>query len=118
MLVPFEAETVLVAHESTGLHTQQCVVSLVVGLIDIVRVVSRKQRCADLVCDLNQLGVRAQLVSNAMVLHFDKQIVFSENVLQAASFSNGTLLIAIQQRLQHMAAEATRRSNQTFGVAL
>ena len=66
-----------------------------VGLIDIVRVIRRKQRCADFVCNLNQLGIRTQLIGNAVVLHFNKQVVFSEDVLQATSFSNGTLLVAI-----------------------
>ena len=97
VLVAFKSETVLVTHERTGLHTEQCVVSLMVGLIDIVRIIGCEKWCANLVCDLNQLGVRAQLICNAVVLHFNEQIVFTEDVLQAARFGDGSLFVAVEK---------------------
>ena len=89
-----------------------------VRLVDIVRIVGGKERRTNLVRDLNQLGVCAQLIGNTVVLHFYEEIVFTEDVLQAARFGNGSLFVTIEKRLQHVSTKTAGSCNQAFGMAL
>ena len=52
-----------------------------------------------------------------MVLKFDKEIVFAEDILQPGCLALGILIIAVQECLQNMATQATCGGYQTFMMA-
>ena len=106
-------EAIGVAHESTGLHTEQCIVRFVVALIDIVRVIGGQQWRTNLFCQLDQLRVGANLIGDAVVLHFNKEIVFAENILETSGLLQGTLFIAVENGLQNVPAQAASGGDKT-----
>ena len=108
VLVAVELEAVGVAHERPGLHAQQRVVRLVVLAVGVVAVVGGQQRRADPPGDLEQLRVGAVLVGDAVVLQLDEEVVAAEDVLQPGGLLDGLGLVALEQRLQHLPAEAAR----------
>ena len=56
----------------------------VIGLVGVVAVVGGKDRGADLLCDLEELWVGAELFGDAVVLELDEQVVSAKDVLQPA----------------------------------
>ncbi len=118
VLGPLELEALGVRQQRTRLHAQQRVVRLVVVLVGVVAVVGGEQRRADLLGDLDQLRVRVALGRQAVVLQFDEQVVPPEDVLQPRRLGQRALLVAVQQRLQHVPTEAPGGGDQAFGVLL
>ena len=118
VLAAFELEPLGVRQQCPGLHAQQRIVGLVVCLVRVVAVVRGEQRCADLLRDLDQLRVGVALRLEAVILEFDEQVVAPEDVLETSRFLDRTLLVAIEQRLQHLATEASRGGDEPVGVLL
>ncbi len=118
VLTSFELEALRVRQQRTGLHAQQRIVGLVILLMRVVAVVGGQQRRADLLRDLDQLRVGLALCLQAVVLQLDEQVVASEDVLQSSGLLDGALVVAVQQRLQHVPAEATSGGDQPLGVLL
>ena len=87
-------------------------------LVRVVAVVGGEERGADLLGDLDQLRVRVALGLQTVVLQFDEQVVAPEDVLQPGGLGERTLLVAVEQRLQHVAAEAAGGGDQAVGVLL
>ncbi len=118
MLAALELEALGVGQQRTGLHAQQRVVGLVILLVRVVAVVGGQQRSADLLGDLDQLRVGLALRWQPVILQFDEQVVAPEDVLQTSSLLDRALLVAVQQRLQYVAAEAAGGGDQAVGVLL
>ena len=112
MLVTIETKTVLIAHKCTCLNTQQRIVCFVVTLVDIVRVVGGQQRRTNSSRNLHQFWIRETLISNSVILQFNKKIVFAEDLLQASCFLYCSLFVTIQQRLQHVSTKTTSGGDQ------
>jgi hypothetical protein len=93
-------------------------VRLVVVAVGVVRVVGGQQGRTDAVGDLDELGVGVALRRQAMVLDLDEQMVLAEDLLQAAGFVECTFLVAVQQRLQHVSAQAASGGDETVVVLL
>ena len=109
VLVRLELEALRVVDRASGLHAQERVVGDVVGLVGVVAVVRREQRRLQLLGDLDELRVRAPLVGETVVLQLDEQVVAPEDVLQPRRLLQRAGVVALQQRLQHDTAEASRR---------
>ena len=118
MLGALELEALRIGQQRPGLHAQQRLVRLVVVLMRVVAVVRGEQRRTDLLGDLDQLRVRLTLGGQAVVLQFDEQVVAPEDVLQPARLGQRALVVAVEQRLQHVPAEAAGGGDQTLGVLL
>ncbi len=118
MLLALELEALRVGQQRAGLDAQQCVVRLVVGPVGVVRVVGGEQRRTDAMGDLDQLRVGLALCRQAMVLQLDEEVVLAEDLLQAPGLVECTFLVAHQQRLQHMTAEASGGGDQPVVVLL
>ena len=118
VLLALELEPLRVGDQCPGLHAQQRVVRLVVFAVRVVRVVGGEQRRTDLPGDLDQLRVGVVLGGQPVVLQFDEQVVLAEDVLQAAGLLDGALLVALEQRLQHVTAEAPGGGDEAVVVLL
>ena len=117
VLLALELEPLRVAERRAGLHAQQRVVRLVVLAVHVVRVVGGDQRGADLAGDLDELRVRVALGLQPVVLQLDEQVVLAEDLLQPPGLVERALLVALQQRLQHVPAEAAGGGDQPVVVA-
>ena len=116
MLVALELEPLRVAQQRAGLHAQQRVVGLVVVAVGVVAVVGGEQRRADRSWRSRcSLGLVSCCAGEAVVLDLDEQVVLAEDVLQAGRLVEGALLVALQQRLQHVPAEAAGGGDQAVG---
>ena len=116
VLIALELKPVRVAHKRAGLHAQQRIVGVVIVLVGVVRVVCNQDRRFDLFCDLQQLWVCLVLGRDAVVLDLDEQVVPAEDVLHPGRLLKGVLLVAVHQRLKHVAAEAPGGCDDTFTV--
>ena len=116
VLVAVELEAIGVAQQRPGLHAQQGVVGLGVVLVGVVRVVRGQQRGADLPCDLEQLRIGRTLLGDAVVLDLDEEVVTPEDLLEAGRLFERDLLLALQEALQDVAAEATGGDDQALVV--
>ena len=65
---------------------------------------------------LDELRVRLPLRRQAVVLQLDEQVVAAEDVLQPAGLLHRRLLVALQQRLQDVPAEAAGRGDEAVAV--
>ena len=68
--------------------------------------------------DLDQLRVRPVLISDAVVLQLDEEVLAPEDVLQAGRPPLGLLHVPGQERLQHDPAQAARGGDQAGVMAL
>jgi hypothetical protein len=112
VLIAVELEPVGVAHQRAGLHAQQRVVGYCVFPMDVVAVVGGQQRRPDALGQLDELRVGLVLLGDAVVLQLDEQVVAAEDVLQAGGLGHRPLEVALQQRLEHVAAQAARGGDQ------
>ena len=117
VLLALELEPLRVAEHRPGLHAQQRVVALVILAMGVVRVVGGDQRGTDLAGDLDELRVRVALRLQPVVLQLDEQVVLAEDLLQPAGLAERALLVALQQRLQHVATEAAGGRDQALVIA-
>ena len=111
-----ELEPLLVCEQRTGLHAQQGIVGLGVAPMGVVAVVGGEQRSADGVGDLDQLRVGLDLLRQAVILQLDEEVALAEDLLEPRRPSEGLLLVAGEQRLEHDATEAPGRRDQALGV--
>ncbi len=118
VLVAVEAEAVRIGYQRSGADAQQRVVHLGVGVVHVVQVVGRQQRSVEILRDPQQLGVRAQLLGDAVILHLDEEVLRPEDALEPPGQLDGLGVVVLQQRLEHHPAEASRRGDEPLGVTL
>ena len=118
VLVALELESLRVGDQRAGLDAQQGVVRLVIFAVGVVTVVGGEQRRADLLGDLDELGVGLVLGGDAVVLQLDEQVVPAEDVLQPGGLLERALVVAVEHRLEHLATEASGGGDQPVGVLL
>ena len=86
VLVSFKPESICVANKRTGLHAKQGVVSRMIFTMRVVRIICSEQRSPNSFSDIDELRVCALLVWKTVILQFDEEIVFAENVLKTRRF--------------------------------
>ena len=118
VLVAVEPEPVLLVDLGVGLHAQERVVGHRVALMRVVAVVRGEQRHVDGAGDLHQLRVRPVLIGDAVVLELDEEVVATEDVLEPPRDGARAGLVVLEQRLEHLAAEAARGRDDPFVVVL
>ncbi len=118
VLLSLELEALGVAEHRVGLHAQQRGVRLVVVSVHVVRVVGGDDGRTDAAGDLDQLRVGVALGLQPVVLQLDEQVVPAEDLLQPAGLLQRALLVTLQQRLQHVAAEAAGGGDEPVVVLL
>jgi len=118
VLLPLEPEPLGVVDRRAGLHAQQGVVGDGVLPMDVMTVVGGQQRRVQAPGDLEELGVRALLFVEAVILQLDEQVVGSEDVLEAPGQLERLLVLTLEQGLEDDATEAPRGGNHTLVVPL
>ncbi len=116
VLLALELEALRVRQHGAGLHAEQGVVGLVVLAVGVVGVVGGQQRRPQRGGQLDQLRVGLALGRQAVVLQLDEEVVAPEDLLQPAGLLQRALLVALQQRLQDMTAEAAGGGDQALAV--
>ena len=106
VLGPGELEPIGLVDLGVGLHAQQRVVGLGVTAQRVMAVVRGEQRGIEGPGDLDQLRVGALLFDEPVVLHLDEQVIPTEDVLQARRGVERPLLVAVEETLQDVTAEA------------
>ena len=118
VLLTLDLEALRVRERRPGLHAQQRVVRLVVLAVGVVRVVGGQQRGADAAGDVEQLRVRLALRRQPVILQLDEEVVLAEDLLQPSRLLERTLVVALEQRLQHVSTETSGGGDQTLVVLL
>ena len=67
-------------------------------------------------CDVDEQRIGALLIWDAVILKFDEEIFLTEDVLKSCRFLQCAFFVAIHQRLEHMATEASGGRNETLVV--
>ena len=118
VLFAFELESLGVGNGATRLHTQQCVMGLCVVPMHVMRVIGGQEWRINFAGNLDEVGHGSTLIGDAMILQLDEHVVAPEDFLQPRSGALGFVVVIAQQRLQHMATEASSGGNDSFMVAI
>ncbi len=118
VLGALELETVGLREQGPRLHAEQGVVGHRVLTVGVVAVVGGQQRRVQAPCDLDQLGVRAVLVGDPVVLQLDEEVVAAEDVLEPSGPPLGLRHVAGQQRLEDHPSQASGGGDEAGVVAL
>ena len=74
----------------------------------VVAVVGRQKWRTKLLADFDEFRICFYLQWNAVVLKFNKEIIFTENILQSCRSLEGLFILSIFKCLQNMPAQTTR----------
>ena len=116
-LVVGELHALGVAARAAGLDAEEKVVGRRILFAEIVGVVGHYQRNVGLLRQLDQARVDAFFLFQALVLHFEKKIPFSENVLELIRDAARFIHVVGLQSLGDFSAQAARERNQALRVA-
>ena len=86
--------------------------------VRVVRVVGGEQRRAHVARELDQLRVDLQLLGQPVVLQLDEERVAPEDRLEALDVLLRELVVALEDRLRHRAAEAAGGADEALVVLL
>ena len=114
VLVALEAEAVGVRHACARANTEQGVVHLVVAVLDVVQVVRGEERRVQVASNLQEAGVGAGLLGQAVVLHFDEEVFGAEDRLQTPGQLEALLVVVTQQGLKDNTTQAARGGDESF----
>ncbi len=110
-LVGGKFHAVRVAHRLPGLDAEQHFLRMRIGMLQIMAIVGSDKRNAGLARETHNFRVDAFLDFQALVLNFQEEVPFSENVAQAVSRFSGLIRAFFHQVLGDGAAQARRQCN-------
>ena len=87
-----------------------------VGARQVVAVIRGNKRNARLARKSDQIAIDARLYFHALVLNFQEEITFAENVAQAVRVRPRLLVFFREQRVGHFAAQARGKRDQSLAV--
>ena len=111
-----ELHAIGVLDRLAGLDAQHHVLGVGVVFAEIVAVVGRDHRQAEVFFQAKQVGVDAMLLLQALVLNLEKEVVRTENVAVGGRRVPRRVVLLFHQALGHFAFEAARKSDQPFRV--
>jgi len=115
-LVAGVTQALRIVDRLAGADTKQDVVRLVIALFQVVHVVGDDEREIQILCEREQPSVDDLLFLDALVLHFEKKVVLTENVAKPArSLERWTRLLHLQ-RACDLPFEAAAQPDQSFRV--
>src|SRR5258708_590649 len=115
-LVAVKLQAVGVMNRLAGLDADQNVLRMRIVLAEIVAVIGRHHGDAKLFFQMKQVGLDAVLFRQSLVLDFEKEIVFAENLaVESGGIARG-IVLAGQQVLAEFAGQASGKPNQHLGV--
>ena len=115
-LVSGKFHALAVAHGLAGLNAHQDFLSVGIGLREVVAVVRGDQRDAGFFREAHEVAIDADVLLETLVLHFEEEISFAENIAQAVGAFLGLIVFFGEQRVGHFAAQAGGKRDQSFAV--
>src|SRR5579862_8529267 len=115
-IAALELHAIGILNRLAGLDAEHHVLGVGVVFAEVVTVVGRDQRQAEIFFQTEQIGVDAMFLLQALILNLKKEIVGTKNVAVGCSGIAGGIVIFFHQPLGHFAFQAARESDQTFGV--
>src|SRR5439155_16611277 len=116
-LVSLELHTIRVAHGLAGLDAEQHFLGVSVVVMKVVTVVGGHERDAGLFRKTGQFGIDIFFDRQSLVLNFEEEIAFAENVAQAVSIFARLIVLLIDDRFGHWATQAGRKRDQAFAMS-
>ena len=98
------------------LDTHQHVLGACIGLRDVMTVVGGHKGNSRLSREPHQLRINALLLGNPVVLNFEEEIAFAEDVSQVVSRPLGGFVTVRGKRRRHFSAKAGGEADQPVGV--
>ncbi len=115
-LVGAHAHAVFIVQGFSCLDANQHLLGGGVFLVQVVGVVGGNQGHAGFFRQFYQPGDDHLLLTQAMVHHFDEEVVFAHDVLHGADIVPGVVIPSVQQQLAEVARQAGAQRNQPFAV--
>ena len=115
-LVGGEFHAVRVAHGLSGLDAKQDFLGVRVFVVQVMAIVRGNQRDARFLRETNQLRIHALFDVQPLILNFQKEIAFAENVAQAIRVFTRLLVLLLDHGFGNHAAKASGKGNQAFAV--
>src|SRR5580658_3176123 len=115
-LVGGKFHTLRVAHGFSGLDAHEDFLRVRIGLGEVVAVVGRDERDAGFFREAHQVAIDADVLLEALVLHFEEEILFAENIAQAVGAFLSLIVFFGEQRVGYFSAQAGGKSDEAFAV--
>ena len=104
-------------HRLAGLDAKHHVLRVGIVFAKVVAVVGRDHRHTEFMLQPEEVGVNALFLRQALVLNFEKEIAFAEDVVEVAGSGARGLVLAFRQALGDFALQACRRGRSGLGNA-
>ena len=115
-LVGSELHTMRIAHGLAGLDAEQDFLGVGVFVVEIMAIVGGDERDAGFFRESNELGVDALFDGQALVLNFEEEIAFAEDVAEAVGVFASLAVFFFDDAFSDGAAETGAESDQAFGI--
>ena len=113
-LVAVEFEAVGLVDLGAGLNAEHYIVGVRVFTAQVVRVVGEHERNRELTLQPEEVGLDFLFFGQPLVLDFEVEVAFAEDVLVLAGCGSGFFVLASHERLAKLTAQAAGESNQPF----
>ena len=115
-LVGGKFHALAVAHGLAGLNAHEDFLRVRIGLGQIVAVVGGDQRNAGFLREPHEVAIDADVLLEALILNFEEEISFAENIAQAVGAGLCLFVFFGEQRVGDFAAQAGGKRDQAFAV--
>ena len=105
-----------VAHGLARLNAHQYFLGVRIRLRQIMAIVGRHQRDAAFLGEANQIAIDPNVLFEPLVLHFEEEILFPENIAQAVRSYFRLVVFLGENRVGHFPAQTSRKRDQAFAV--
>ena len=99
-----------------GLNAEHHILRVGIVLTEIVAIVGRDQRDAEFLLQLHEVGLDARLLRQALVLNFEIEISFAENVAKGNGGFAGGVVLPFRQALGNFALQTSGQPEKPSGV--
>ena len=107
-LVGSEAHALRIGHGFAGLNAEQHFLGASIGAREVVAIVRGHQRDATLAREPHEMAIHRAIDLEALVLHFEEEIAFAENIAQPIGGVASIVHAPVDQRLGHRSAQTCR----------
>ena len=115
-LIGGKAHALGIRHGLAGLNAEQHFLRAGVGAREVMAIVGGHQGNAALAREAHELAIHGPIDLQALVLNFEEEIAFAEDVAQAIGGVAGIVVTALDERLGHRAAQAGGKRNEPAAV--
>ena len=115
-LIGLKLHAIRIAHGLAGLDAEQNFLGVSVVVMKVVTIVGGHERDAGLFRKTDQFAIDVFFDRQSLVLNFEEEIAFAENVAQAVSILARLIVLLIHDGFGHRASQACRKGDQALAV--